>query len=109
MLNRERRINAPDEFRAITRRGQKLTAKNLRVYVVSTDTPTRFGFIVSKAVSKRAVTRNLVKRRLRAVAAAATLELPSGFDVVVFALPTAASATYAELEADLRTALRLRR
>jgi ribonuclease P protein component len=71
--------------------------------------PTRFGFIVSKAVGN-AVTRNLVKRRLREVAGQSLAD-PSfvvrgtGFDVVVRALPHAAGASWAELSAETRAAL----
>ena len=63
----------------------------------------RAGFIVSKAVGK-AVTRNRVKRRLRHVAAAAFSATPSGVDVVVRALPSAAVA--GDLRDDFDTALR---
>jgi ribonuclease P protein component len=54
----------------------------------------RFGFSVSRRVGK-AVTRNRVKRRLRAI----MRELPvrAGFDVVAVAQESAASASYDEL------------
>ena len=59
-----------------------------------TDAPQgRAGLIVSKAVGN-AVTRNLVKRRLRSL----LLTRPTpGYDVVVRAQPAAADASYAEL------------
>lgn len=65
--------------------------------------PTAFGFIVSKAVGN-AVTRNLVKRRLREIAALSLKEHPEGLAVVVRALPAAATADFAGLGSDYRKA-----
>ena len=62
----------------------------------------RFGFVVSKSVGP-AVTRNLVKRRLRAMAAGAITSTP--VDVVVRALPEAATADWTQLERDFADAL----
>ncbi|GAB3267837.1 hypothetical protein GCM10027449_00660 [Sinomonas notoginsengisoli] len=66
--------------------------------------PSRFGFIVSKAVGN-AVTRNLVKRRLREAAAFTVRDRPAGLDVVVRALPASARASWAELSNDYKSAL----
>jgi ribonuclease P protein component len=64
--------------------------------------PTRplVGFVVSKAVGG-AVTRNLVKRRLRHLARERTGSLPPHGMLVVRALPAAADASYAELAREL--------
>jgi ribonuclease P protein component len=47
-------------------------------------THNRYGFIVSKQLGK-AVTRNLIRRRLRAVIRTLDPQLKSGFDVVIIA------------------------
>lgn len=60
----------------------------------------RVGFVVSKAVGP-AVTRNLVKRRLRHLTRERTVGLPQQGMVVVRALPAAADASYQELAAEL--------
>jgi ribonuclease P protein component len=67
--------------------------------------PSRFGFIVSKAVGN-AVVRNLVKRRLREAGAETLRDRPTGLDVVVRALPSAASADWSSLRGDYDSALR---
>lgn len=64
----------------------------------------RAGFVVSKAVGN-AVTRNVVKRRLRQLTAERLGRLPAGAVVVVRALPQAASAPYEQLGRDLDAAL----
>jgi ribonuclease P protein component len=63
-------------------------------------TQPRIGFVVSRAVGP-AVTRNLVKRRLRHLARERVTVLPPGSMLVVRALPQAANASYAELGAEL--------
>ncbi|WP_448630773.1 ribonuclease P protein component [Cellulomonas soli] len=62
------------------------------------------GFVVSKAVGN-AVTRNLVKRRLRNLVRDRLDELPPGTGVVVRALPPAAASTYERLGTDFDSAL----
>ncbi len=62
------------------------------------------GFVVSKAVGG-AVVRNTVRRRLRGLVMEHIDTMPPGADVVVRALPAAASAEYAVLGADLRSAM----
>jgi ribonuclease P protein component len=61
----------------------------------------RVGFAVPKKVGG-AVVRNLVKRRLRAIAAAALRGSTVAFDLVVVARPEAAGASFAELDAEFR-------
>lgn len=64
----------------------------------------RFGFIISKQVGN-AVVRNSVRRRLKAVCAEALPGVPEGTDVVIRALPASATATYADLAADVNRCL----
>ena len=67
-------------------------------YVIRSDAErsARFGFIVSRQVGS-AVVRNTVRRRLKAVCAQALLEVGSGSDIVIRALPSAATAEFAAL------------
>jgi ribonuclease P protein component len=66
--------------------------------------PTRFGFIVTKAVGG-AVTRNLVRRRLRAVGHALLPSLAPGRDVVIRALPGCDGADWATLHSEISDGL----
>lgn len=63
------------------------------------DTPTRVGFVVSKGVDRRAVVRNRVTRRLRAIMSERVQSQEGGTDLVIRANPAAARATSAELAA----------
>ena len=62
--------------------------------------PCRVGFVVSRAVGP-AVTRNLVKRRLRHLCRDRLETLPAGSMLVVRALPAAANASYDDLAREL--------
>jgi ribonuclease P protein component len=70
----------------------------------SADTPTRAGFVVSRAVGG-AVVRNRVRRQLRHLVAARLGSLPAGTTLVVRALPSAAAASWSELGSALDSAL----
>jgi ribonuclease P protein component len=65
----------------------------------------RAGFVVSKAVGN-SVVRHRVTRKLRHLVSARLGTLPAGSALVVRALPPSASASSAELGADLDAALR---
>jgi ribonuclease P protein component len=92
MLPASARLRSSDDFRTTVRRGRRIGRPTLVLHVVSRpDTITRAGFVVSKAVGG-AVVRNRVKRRLRHLVAARLTGSSLGLDVVVRALPAAASA-----------------
>lgn len=69
------------------------------------EAPARFGYIVSQAVGN-AVTRNLIRRRLKALTDNHLGAGFSGADVVFRALPSSASATFHELGTEVERALR---
>ena len=70
----------------------------------SPDSPARFGFIVSKAVGN-AVTRNLVRRRLKSIVRERLHAGFAGADIVFRAHPASATAPYSRLRADVLRAL----
>lgn len=105
MLAATHRLRTGADFTHTVRSGVRQGRRNVVLYAAGTGTEaSRFGFIVSKAVGN-AVTRNLVKRRLREAAAATLRRHPTGIDVVVRALPASAQSTWAELTKDYESAL----
>jgi ribonuclease P protein component len=66
--------------------------------------PTRVGLSVGKAVGN-SVIRHSVSRKLRHVARPHLVELPTGTQIVLRALPAASAASSEQLEADLLEAL----
>lgn len=65
----------------------------------------RFGFIVAKTVGI-AVKRNLVRRRMKALCYAALPDVKPGYDIVIRALPGAASQPFDVLENEIASSLR---
>lgn len=93
------------DFTATVRRGRKLAQPLLVAHVrAGTDSETRVGLVVSKAVGS-AVVRNRVKRRLRHLMRERLTELPEGTAIVLRALPPAAAASSRELGDQLDAAL----
>ena len=98
----------------VLRRGSRAGKRRLVVHALTTDpsgaadavpSVARAGFVVSKAVGN-SVVRHRVTRRLRHLVSARLGTLPAGSALVVRALPPSASASSAELGADLDAALR---
>lgn len=95
-----RLLNSRD-FRKVREKGKSSQGRLLRLGVLKdSDTkPTRIGLVTSKRVGG-AVDRNKTRRRLREIVRAVLPSMAPGFDVVVVAKSTAASATFDELRAE---------
>jgi len=106
VLARPYRLTRGSDYRLVVRRGSRCGGARVVTSMLSTgeSTAARFGFIISKQVGN-AVVRNSVRRRLKAVCAEALPRVPEGTDVVIRALPASATATYAELSADVNRCL----
>ena len=104
MLARENRIRAGADFRQAMKTGFKVSGKATVIYLKRDESLThaRFGFIVSKTVSG-AVGRNLIKRRLRAISRELVAKHPSGFDLVIRALPEAKEFEWNRLQQEVLT------
>jgi ribonuclease P protein component len=107
-------MRSSKDFLRTTRRGLRVSRPTLIVHAVPAPDDVastrdaagrpgpRIGFVVSGALGN-AVTRNRVKRRLRHLAAAHVADTPVGIDIVVRALPRAATDP-ADVPTDFRSA-----
>lgn len=100
VLPRRQRLHTRRQFNSLWRQGRARRGRycTIRLHPTADIGVPRFGFVVSKAVAKRATTRNLLKRRLRAISQ--QLVLPPA-DVVIYAMRPAATAAYSDLRQEL--------
>jgi len=102
MLAAAWRLTKKADFDRVWKQGQSFFLKELGIKKLANgQAVSRFGFVVSTKVSKLAVTRNLLKRRLRAMIAENMELILPGFDIVVFTRPGASKLTYDELRGRL--------
>ena len=105
MLPSAHRLRASGDFTLIQRRGTRISRPTIILSALSrSDSPTRLGLSVGKTVGN-SVMRHSVSRKLRHVSAPHLRDLPAGTQLVIRALPAAAGATSAQLEADVSAAL----
>ena len=101
------RMRRPAEFEQAVRRGVRGGRESLVVHLATRNDPGPgpvVGLVVSKSIGN-AVTRNKVKRRLRALVRGRLGSMSADASVVVRALAPAATRAYADLGADLDAAL----
>lgn len=111
MLAVGQRLRRRTEFTAAVRSGRRVGRGVLVVHLlaptagsVNTGSTARVGFVIPKSVGT-AVARNKIRRRLRHLARVRLAQLPPGTDLVIRALPGAASRSYAQLRSDLEAAI----
>lgn len=66
----------------------------------------RFGVVVGIKVHKRAVKRNLVKRRIREILRSHLGEIKPGYDVMIMTQPKSVVTEYGELEVQILSCLK---
>lgn len=110
MLSAANRLRDRADFAAIRQRGRRWRDDLLILNAMprGANGPSRYGFVVSRRIGN-AVSRNRVRRRLRAVVRGHLDQLARGYDVVVIARPGIAEVSYAVLEAAMLDLLRLAR
>jgi ribonuclease P protein component len=104
LLARANRLTDADEFRSTIKSGRRFGSDHLVIYLKRDETKShaRFGFIVGKTVAG-AVGRNLVKRRLRALARDVLAQHPANYDLVVRAQAGSADLDWNRLREEFST------
>lgn len=117
MLPKPHRLCKTQEFTRVYQGGRKAVSPHLVLRVLSLDASPnlgqqggrppscRVGFVVSQKVSKRAVIRNQIKRRLRAAIATLIKDLPSHLWIVVNVRPGADQCNYDQFLRELKQLL----
>ncbi len=88
MLPRINRLTKKKDFQAVFQKGKSIKYDFLLCKTLKNNLKkSRFGFIVSKKVSNKAVQRNKIKRRLRKAVLDNLKEIKGSKDVIFIALP----------------------
>jgi len=88
MLPRTNRLQKTKDIKKVFKRGKEVKEDLLILRTVKNNLDnSRFGFIVSQKVSKRASLRNKVKRRLRDLVKGKLKKIKTGKDYLLIALP----------------------
>ncbi|MDJ1371697.1 ribonuclease P protein component [Gulosibacter molinativorax] len=106
MLAHPNRVTRGDDYRRISRRGTRVSARGLVVLAelrADATAPTRFGFIITKRVGV-AVVRNRLRRRLKAISRELLVLIPTGASFIIRVFPEAADLSYDELRTRTRAA-----
>jgi ribonuclease P protein component len=103
MLKKENKLKKDKEFDNVFKKGRPCFNKNLGIKAVANGLKlSRFGILVSNKISKKAVERNQIKRRIRAIISPEINKLKKGYDIVVITLPPILGNTYQEMEAAIK-------
>ncbi|RLP75228.1 ribonuclease P protein component [Mycetocola tolaasinivorans] len=102
MLASELRITTGADYKRLVRRGRRSVGAVTVAYMHMNPNggSPRFGFIVAKNVGN-AVTRNRVRRRLKAASFELRDSFPPGAEIVYRAFPSAAVADYGTIRSDI--------
>jgi ribonuclease P protein component len=108
MLPRENRLTSDYYFRRVRNKGTRVNTPLFGLSYLRKRTPSasRFGFVVSTKIDKRAVKRNRVKRLFREGVRSVMDEVKDGYDVVFWVRRTALEADTKELWSTIRDALK---
>ena len=106
MLAKINRIKKKKDFETIFK-NSKSFKNNLFIFKIMKNNLglNRFGFVVSQKVSKKAVIRNKVKRRLSEIIKAEEKNIKSGIDLIIITLPGSEKKDFSELKEAVSDAL----
>ena len=98
MLANEHRLRRKNDFASVFKKGKGFKKDFVFLKVIKNKLrESRFGFIVGNKVSKKAVVRNKIKRRLRGIVEKNLDRVKKGFDIIVVALPGLEKKSFQEI------------
>ncbi len=106
MLKKDNRLTKDKDFDKVFKQGKGVFLGILGVRAVKNDLKkNRYGILVGEKVSKKAVIRNKIKRRLRQAINNSVDEVKKGFDIVVTTTPAIKEKEFVEIETTIKKGL----
>lgn len=107
MLPRKYRLTAEKDFNRIFKHGRSVHGQGIGLKVAPNRLEvSRFAFVVSTKVSKKAVVRNRLKRQMRETVHEVLKDVKQGMDVVVMARKEAVDLEFSAIRESLLKALK---
>jgi len=98
MLPKRNKLKKKKDFETTFKHGKGFRQGFLYLKIIKNNLDTsRFGFVISKKFSKKAVIRNKTKRRLSEIIKTKLSEIKKGMDVIIVVMPGAEN-DFQELE-----------
>jgi ribonuclease P protein component len=98
MLPRKHRINRK-LFEEVAKKGKSFSCPYFSVKIApATENQSRFTFVVSSKISKKAVVRNKIKRRTRNIVAKLIPKIKKQINAIIFFKKGVETLTFAELQ-----------
>jgi ribonuclease P protein component len=110
-LPKQHRLRSYQEFKQVYQKGSRHHGKWLILRVFSQQKPgesampTRIGISISQKVSKKAVVRNRIKRRIRAACRQLLPEISPGWEIVIVVKSQSQECEYGDFLQELRQLL----
>jgi len=99
MLTQKNRLKKKKDFERVFKEGKGLKEDFLILKMSENNlSQSRFGFIVGTKISKKAILRNKLKRRLRELVRGKIGKIKKGFDIILIAQPGLENRDFWELE-----------
>lgn len=107
MLPKENRLTDDYDFRRVKRLGKSYHCPLFKFSFAPQKVSglSRFGFVISKKIDKRAVVRNKIKRLLRQAVRENLEKIPEGFDIVFVVRPSIVGKSYEEISLEFNKIL----
>jgi ribonuclease P protein component len=103
MLPRQNRLVRKPDFEKVKEKGDKFQSSLFGLLVFPNEEEfSRFGFVISTKISKRAVKRNRVKRLLRERVRLLLPKIKPGFDIVFLGKKALLEVDYPEIDKEIR-------
>lgn len=107
MLPRQHRLTKEKDFNKTFKSGKSCFGKVLGIKSFKNSLEhSRFGFVVSNKVAKKATVRNKVKRQLRDIVHKELKNVKAGYDFLIIALPSIIKTDYPVIEKEVKNCLK---